>query len=151
MRRFSVSLFLLILLFTACAPGQSTIQPPEIHYGEDLCAACNMIISDPRFACSYLHEVEPGRYASLIFDDIGDMLQMARQQPEHKIVAWYVHDYTSEEWLDATRAFYVVSPELHTPMAHGIAAHATTAAAQQLAAEVHGQVVDWAGLVNLVK
>jgi copper chaperone NosL len=148
MSRLLVILSLISLALVACAQGQTTIQPPAIHYGEDLCAECNMIISDPRFACGYLHEISPGRYASLIFDDIGDMLA---SHPEQQIVAWYVHDYTTEEWLDATQAFYVISSEIPTPMAHGIAAHATAAAAQQMATATHGQMVDWAALLTLVK
>jgi copper chaperone NosL len=136
----------LLLILVACARGQTEIKPPEIHYGQDQCDECGMIISDPRFASGFLHEVDEGRYESLIFDDIGNMLAHMQNHPGQHIVAWYVHDYTSEEWLDARQAYYVSSHEIHTPMGHGIAAHATQEAAQDMAAKTNGQVLDWPGL-----
>ncbi len=74
------------------------------------------------------------------------MLASAAKHPEHKIVAWYVHDYESEEWLDATTAFYVFSDNIHSPMGSSATAHATRAAAEATAAELDGEVLDWQGL-----
>ena len=141
-----VLLLIIALLVGACAEGQRAIEPPVIRYGEDQCAECGMIISDARFAAGYLHEVSAGRYVSLIFDDIGDMLHHADKNPTHRIQAWYVHDYADETWLDATAAFYVISQEIHTPMGHGIAAHGEREAAVALATATNGELVDWAGL-----
>lgn len=142
-----LTIFLFIsLFFVSCSRGSSEIAPPEIHYGEDVCAECNMIISDPRYACGFLYEIDAKQYRSVIFDDIGDMLIYVKTHPEHKIMAWYVHDFTSEAWLDATQAHYVLSPEIHTPMAHGIAAHAEQPAAQAMAQELHGEILNWAAL-----
>lgn len=134
---------LAVLLLAGCAQGSAEITPPEIRYGEDLCAQCNMIISDPRFAAGYARELAPGRYESLAFDDIGDMLEAAKTHADHTIVAWYVHDYTSEEWIDATSAYYVVGKAIITPMGFGIAAHNSEEAAAAQAAEVQGEVLTW--------
>lgn len=139
---------LLLLLAWGCAEGSSNIAPPAIRYGEDLCAECNMVISDPRFAAGYVYEVSEGRYRSLAFDDIGDLLVHMAKHPEHTIIAWYVHDYQSEEWLDATTAYYVVGEQIRTPMNHGIAAHATEAAATAMAVSLAGEVMDWAILLQ---
>lgn len=136
-------LLLAVLLLAACAQGSAEIAPPEIRYGEDLCAHCNMIISEPRFAAGYARELAPGRYESLTFDDIGDMLEAAKAHTDHTVVAWYVHDYTSEEWIDATTAHYVVSKTIITPMGFGIAAHSSQEAAAAQAAEVQGEVLTW--------
>ncbi|MCO6451473.1 MAG: nitrous oxide reductase accessory protein NosL [Caldilineales bacterium] len=132
---------------TACAQGQTTAQPPEIRYGESVCAQCNMIISDERFASGYAYEISPGRYESLAFDDIGDMLASAAAHPERNVTNWYVHDYTSKEWLDATQAHYVFSENLSTPMGHGVAALADRSAAQTLAAELSGEALSWQELM----
>lgn len=139
---------LLLLLAWGCAEGSSSIAPPAIRYGEDLCAECNMVISDPRFAAGYVYEVSEGRYRSLAFDDIGDLLVHMAKHPEHTIIAWYVHDYQSEEWLDATTAYYVVGEQIRTPMNHGIAAYATEAAAAAMAVSLAGEVMDWATLLQ---
>ncbi len=142
-------LVLIVLAFVAagCAQGTAEITPPEIRYGEDVCAACKMIISDPRFAAAYTHEISPGRYENVLFDDIGDMLMHADQHPEHTVVAWWVHDYDSEAWLNGAEAVYVFSNALRTPMAQGTAAFASEAAAQRLAAELDGEVFAWSGLL----
>jgi copper chaperone NosL len=141
-----LALLAIVSLLAACARGQTEIGPPEIRYGEDVCAACAMIISDPRFAAGYVVEHKPGRYESLAFDDIGDMLTHPAHTPDAKIVAWYVHDYVGEEWLDATTAHYVVSPQIASPMGHGIAAFATLDAAEALALETGSTVLTWPAL-----
>ncbi len=134
------------LLFGGCARGDTAIKPAEIQYGLDACAECNMIISDPRYASSYAREISEGRYESLSFDDIGDMVVHAQKHPEHKIVGWYVHDYQSQEWIDATQAFYVLGHDIRSPMGHGLAAHTTRTAAEQMATTVKGEVLTWTEL-----
>ncbi|MFZ2359338.1 MAG: FixH family protein [Anaerolineae bacterium] len=142
--------FLLLLAFAmlaaGCAQGAAEITPPEIRYGEDVCVECKMIISDPRFAAAYTYEISPGRYENALFDDIGDMLMHADKHPEHKVVAWWVHDYDSKEWLDGQQAAYMFSSALQTPMAQGTAAFASQEGAQRLAGELQGEVFDWSGL-----
>lgn len=138
---------LLLLLLAGCARGQRQPQPPEIHYGQDICVECNMIISDARFAAGYAYEISPGSFESLAFDDIGDMLVHSLKHPEHKIAVWYVNDYTTKTWLDASQAYFVVSPNLHTPMGFGIAAHNTAEAAQAQAAGLNGAVLTWEELL----
>jgi nitrous oxide reductase accessory protein NosL len=44
-----------------------------------------------------------------------------------------VHDYPSEKWLRAETAYFVQSPQVQTPMAHGIAAYADRPAAEAAA------------------
>jgi copper chaperone NosL len=134
---------MLFLTLVACAPGQAEIAPPEIVYGQTMCADCTMIISDIRFASGYAREIAPGRYDSKAFDDIGDLLTHAAAHPDDAIVAWYVHDYRDESWLDATQAVYVVSKQIPSPMGHGIAAFADAGAAAQAAAEMNGQLLSW--------
>jgi copper chaperone NosL len=150
MMRAKIWLFMLMMLWvTSCAQGMAEIKPPDIRFGEDVCADCNMIISDPRFASAYAHEISQGRYASLAFDDMGDMLAHAQKNPEHKIVAWYVHDYTSQEWIDAEQAHFVLSESIRSPMGYGIAAHATLDGAESMAATIEGEIVDWTELSGM--
>lgn len=148
MHRRSLLLFMgIALCLAACTRGETTAKPPVIRYGEDLCTECNMIISEPRYAAGYAHEISAGHYESLAFDDIGDLLAHIAKHPEYKIVAWYVHEYESEEWLDATTAFYVVSAQIASPMGHGISAHGTRAAAEQVQQTKGGVVYEWSELV----
>jgi copper chaperone NosL len=102
-----------------------------------------MIINEPRFAASYVVQQEEGSYQTFIFDDIGDMLHHMQENLALIGAGWWVHDYESEEWIDATTAWYVISEGIKTPMGHGMAAFASQEAAEALAAEVGGQVFDW--------
>jgi copper chaperone NosL len=140
-RWWTVALVLLVL--AGCAVGSATPAPPDIRYGEDVCADCNMIISDPRFAAGYAVEIEPGRFESLAFDDIGDMVSHLKNHQALKVAGLWVHDYWSDEWIDAETALYVVSSNIHSPMGHGVAAFAIESRAKQLAEEMDGNVYDW--------
>ena len=143
MRTILALTILLVLSLSACTARASQPTPPEIHYGEDMCSDCGMIINDPRFASSYAVEQEPGRFESFIFDDIGDMLAHMHKNQTLKAVDWWVHDFTSEEWIDAKSAFFVMSDQIKTPMNHGIAAFSGESAANKLAGDVGAKVLTW--------
>ncbi len=136
-------LFASLLGLAACSAQPTQPAPPKIHYGEDTCSDCGMIINDARFAAAYAVQQGQGAYQTFIFDDIGDMLHHMQQNLTLTGAGWWVHDYSSEEWIDATRAYFVVSDQIKTPMNHGTAAFATQESAAQLAGEVGGQVLDW--------
>jgi copper chaperone NosL len=131
------------LLLAACAVKPAQPAAPEIHYGEDMCSDCGMIINDARFAASYAAKEGESAYQTFIFDDIGDMLHHMQQNLTLMGVGWWVHDYDSQKWIDASTAYFVVSDQIKTPMNHGMAAFTTQAAAEKLAVEVNGQVYDW--------
>lgn len=141
-----VTVCVLALLLVGCSRGQTEIKPPDIRYGEDKCADCDMIISEPRFAAAAMHDVGGGTYESLLFDDIGDLLRYMKENPDLKYVASYVHDYDTEAWVDANKAIYVQSSEIRTPMASGLAASDTQTKAEALATQFNGTVMDWTTL-----
>ena len=142
-RMLALVLLVAALALAACSAKPVEPTAPEIHYGEDMCGDCGMIINDARFAASYAARQGEGAYETFIFDDIGDMLHHMQENQALIGAGWWVHDYTSEEWIDAATAWFVVSEEIKTPMGHGLAAFATQDAATALAAEVGGTVYDW--------
>jgi copper chaperone NosL len=113
---------------TACS-SSTEVQPPEIHYSEDVCDACGMLISDAKFAAAAVEEDGTARK----FDDIGDLVDYCADHADAKVKAYFVHDYPSEKWLRAEIASYIVSPQIQTPMAHGIAAYADRPAVEAAA------------------
>jgi copper chaperone NosL len=141
--RVLFTVWLALLLLTGCSRGSTTPTPPEIRYGEDICTHCQMIISDPRFAAAYAYEVDPGRFNSIAFDDIGDMIDYAASHPTDRVAEWYVHDYLSEAWIDATTATYVKHRTIAAPMGSGLAAFAQTADAEAYAQERDGELLTW--------
>lgn len=110
-------------------------QPPSIRYGEDLCDACLMHVSERRFAAAY--ETPAGEVRR--FDDVGDLLAFRRTRAEDVAATW-VHDLPTQEWVRAERARFVVAPDVVTPMGSGIVAFAAPRDAAAFAAVNGGRV-----------
>jgi copper chaperone NosL len=108
----------LLTLVPTCNRGLPA-GPPTIHYGQDPCAGCGMIISDDRSAAAL---VDPaGDSAPLLFDDIGCLLDYEREHPQLAARSHYVHDATSRQWLAASAATFVKTSR-ETPMGSGLLA-----------------------------
>lgn len=140
-RSFSPYLLLLLALifFTASActsNANAGPTPPTIHYGEDLCDFCGMIINDERYAAGYVTR-EGEDY---VFDDIGNMFRHHLQK-QAEVTAFFVHNYDDKAWIRAESAYYVRSSKLTTPMQSGLAAYSSSEKAKALAAEVQGEML----------
>jgi copper chaperone NosL len=134
----------LALALTACGTAaDAEPTPPTIHYGEDICEFCGMIVSEERHAAAYVTEDGHGHS----FDDIGDMVQ-AHLATQEAVVALFVHDYQEEAWIRAETAHYVQSDKLTTPMASGLAAFTSSEEAQALAADLQGKVLTFDELLT---
>lgn len=127
------------LLLAACVPKTGALQPPAIAYGQDLCEACGMLIDQPRLAAATLDTAgQPHK-----FDEIGDMVQYHAEHPTVQVQTWFVHDYHTETWIRAETAFFVYSPDLLTPMGHGLAAFETEAVALAFAEQRQARVMSF--------
>jgi copper chaperone NosL len=133
------------VLLPGCERG-GQLAPPEIHYGQDVCAACNMIISEERFATAMVLEPEMDRYASLAFDDVGCMFEYEKKDAELPIAARYVHDHETGAWIEAALATYVLSPAVQTPMGSGVIACEANETAQSLLRRHTGELLSWSEL-----
>jgi copper chaperone NosL len=145
-RRFwpTVLLFLSIAACSVTASAEPT--PPTIHYGEDMCAFCGMIVSEEGHAAAYVASDNQGQ----VFDDIGDMVQFYLTKDEAKQVpAFFVHDYESKAWIRAETATYLLSPELHTPMHSSLVAFASSEKAEALATSLQGQLLSFDEVMQL--
>lgn len=117
------------------------LAPPAIRYGEDECAVCRMIISDDRYAAAIVALDDRDRHVKLAFDDIGCIFEYELSQNHPRILARYVKDMRTAEWLDLNSAELVHSRHLHTPMAFGVAAAATLDDARIIHNEFGGEFI----------
>jgi copper chaperone NosL len=126
--------------------GATEDRPPTLRLGEEACDHCRMLINDERFAAALLTADGETRK----FDEIGCLLdyQAANTAPVRR---YWVRCYRSSQWLDAPHAFFVHSPQLHTPMGCGLAAVSTLAEARELADELHGRIVRFDELPTVIK
>jgi copper chaperone NosL len=135
---------MLLLTLTACgAEASAEPAPPTIHFGEDICEFCGMIISEDRFATAYVTADGHGH----AFDDIGDMVQSHLKMQED-VTAFFVHDHESRDWIRGETAYYVLSGNLPTPMLSGLAAFSSAEKAKTFAAEMGGQVLTFDELLT---
>ena len=144
MKTSTLFVIILLLVLTACgAAANADPTPPTIHYGEDICEFCSMIVSEGRFAAAYV--TADGHDHT--FDDIGDMIQSQLKLQEEG-TAFFVHDYESEDWIRAETAHYVLSDNLTTPMLSGLAAFESAEKAANVAAEIGGEVLTFDQLLS---
>jgi copper chaperone NosL len=130
---------LMLFLITACSnTTNAEPPPPTIHYGEDVCEFCNMIISEERYASGYI--TSDGQQH--IFDDIGDMFQ-AQSANNHQVMAFFVHNYDDNHWIRAEKATFVQSKGIRTPMASGIVAFESPDKATTFAVEMKGHIMNF--------
>ena len=123
------------LLAVACSP-----KAEPIDYGKEECAFCKMTIVSPQFAS----EVVTQKSKAFKYDAIECMLQAPQ---EDKIALHLVCDYLHENTLiDATKATYLISKEIQSPMGAHLAAFASKEEAQKVQAEKGGDLYDWVGI-----
>jgi len=137
----------LSLLVVSCKQKTNPDEPPEILYGEDSCDECAMIISEQRYAASYVTEAGDVRR----FDDIGGMM-LHDQKMQEEVYVYWVHDHNSEEWIKARDStLLVLNPDLITPMGWGLAAFAEQNDADAYVSEHGGTIATFAEIQELIR
>ena len=126
--------------------GATEDRPPSLRFGEEACDHCRMLINEDRFAAALVTADGETRK----FDEIGCLLEYQAKAPTPVRRCW-VRCYSSSQWLDARQAFFVHSPQLHTPMGCGLAALPTFAKARELADELHGRIARFDELPSVMK
>lgn len=108
------------LLLYGCSKDRK-IKPADIKYGQDICTACSMIISEVPYSAQYI--LTEGNVKK--FDDIGCMIDYIKHTNNelNNISAVFVRDYNSNKWIDAKEAYFLRSTLIITPMGHGIIAY----------------------------
>ena len=126
---------LCLLLLIGC--GSNQVEPVALA-PEDMCDYCRMIISEKRYAAEFIDS----EGQAFKFDDISCMANFINSKGSTtKVVARFVMDFDSRQWIKADDAYYVRSPELTTPMNGGMIAFKDKSKAEQAAAKYRGQLL----------
>jgi copper chaperone NosL len=135
-----------MIVVLGCRSGQPLNEPPAVRFGEDVCAECGMIISESRFAASYVTTTGEVRN----FESIADMLSyhLRQQEPVH---LFWVHDYYGDEWVRGDAALYVLSEQIVTPMGDHLLAAADQTKADRLVHESGGTIIHFEQLMKLAQ
>lgn len=123
--------------------GQDAAQgPPTVRLGDSLCAQCNMIISDERWATATIIDGPRGGEPRL-FDDFNCQVNFEAARPDLVVLARWSHDYLGGGWIPTEQARFLMSPSLRTPMGSNVAAFASQDPAQAARSELTGDLMDF--------
>ena len=110
-----------LTLLTGCAddPGSG---PVEVKWDRDVCARCNMVLSDRKHAAQVRYTPADRRSQVWLFDDLGCAVLWLDKQPwgSDPAVEIWVNDHQHGNWIDARSARYL--PGQITPMEYGLGA-----------------------------
>ncbi len=132
----------LVVACVAFASACRTGAPPNIDFGKVECSYCRMNVMDDRFAAAIV-TVQGRTYA---FDSPECMVQHVADGriAEAQVRGWWVCDHAHAGTLiDATHASYLHAPTLRSPMNGNVAAFASAAERDAVAAEQDGERMDW--------
>ncbi|MFD0975582.1 nitrous oxide reductase accessory protein NosL [Salinimicrobium gaetbulicola] len=142
MKAFSFILILSVL-FISCE-----IAPKPIEYGSDNCEYCKMTIVDRQHASQIV--TDKGR--SYKFDAIECMIHYDREYLDQPAAMYLVSDFKMPgELIDATKASYLISPEISSPMGANLSGFNSEAAAEKTKEEYGGELYSWDSIKDHIK
>lgn len=112
-----------VLFVLAACSGDPGTGPAEVKWDRDVCARCNMVLSDRNHAAQVRYTPTDGSRSEVRkFDDIGCAVLWLDQQPWRDAagVEIWVSDHQTGRWLDARTAHYLTGQL--TPMQYGLGA-----------------------------
>ncbi|MGH7902037.1 MAG: nitrous oxide reductase accessory protein NosL [Thermodesulfobacteriota bacterium] len=136
---FSLSL---ILLTSSCKSENS---PVPINSEVDMCEYCRMTIVDLHYAAEIIEKRKAHK-----FDDIGCMLAYANAKNlSVENARFWVMDFDNSTWIRGEEAYFIISPEIHTPMGYGMLAFKDPNKAKEVAEKNNVEVIELKSLAEL--
>ncbi|MEX0929559.1 MAG: nitrous oxide reductase accessory protein NosL, partial [Balneolales bacterium] len=128
---------ILLAVVHACKPERQ-----EIFYGEEECAHCSMIISNPQYS-SQLLTVKGRHYNFDAIECLSAFIESGNMKQE-EIHSLWVRGFNDEEWVPAEQAHFLKSRNLVSPMSLNISAYCHRDAAEEYQRNHSGEILAWA-------
>jgi copper chaperone NosL len=109
-----------------------------------------MTIAETRYAAAAIAD-DGSERRLLKFDDIGCLARWEAGASGSTVRERWVHDRTTEAWIDAGAATYSRTRLLTTPMGSGIAAFRIASDADALVASRGGETLSWNAILALAR
>ena len=133
------SIYALLLLFFNC-----NVSPKAIDYGNDGCHFCKMTIVDKVHAA----EIVTQKGKVYTFDATECMINFIEEFDTSEIALYLSNNYVEPEALiDATKATFLISENIPSPMGAFLSAFKTTEVAKKTQAEKGGTLYTWTELL----
>ncbi|WP_431135153.1 nitrous oxide reductase accessory protein NosL [Psychroserpens mesophilus] len=129
------SILALLLLIYSC-----NVSPKPIDYGHDGCHFCKMTIVDKVHAAEIV--TQKGKVYK--FDATECMINFMDEFDTSEIALYLSNDYmTPESLIDATKATFLISENIPSPMGAFLSAFKSKADAEKMQAEKGGTLYNW--------
>ena len=136
------------LLFSFLVLVSCTIKPKPINYGSDHCHYCEMTVVDQNHASFYV--TKKGRQFN--YDAIECMINDLKGKDESDLAFVEVTHYGQpKQMISAKKAYYLVSPNIKSPMGENLSAFGTKETAQKTQQENGGNLYTWQQIKTLIK
>ena len=135
----------LVLICLAISFYSCELKPEPIHYGMDVCGYCSMTIVDRQRASQVVSD--KGRVVK--FDAIECMVNHLEEVDYQNVGMILCATYNEPgELMDATKATYLISPELPSPMGENLTAFGDKRLAMDVQKDVTGNLYTWQELTD---
>lgn len=138
--------YYLLVTIIGLALSSCSAQPEPFKYGKDICHTCKMGIVDPKFGCQLI----TGKGKNFKFDDLVCLSRFIKSGSvqEKDIKQEVVINFEKEnDFLDVNKTFFVVGPEVKSPMGSHAAAFANKEAAEKFNTGKTGTILTWKELL----
>ena len=141
--------FIILILFLAlCALTACTIEQSPIVYGKDACHFCKMNIVDKQHAA----EIVTQKGKAYKYDAIECMIRDVLKRDETEIALFLITDYYNPgKLVDATKALYLISENLPSPMGANLTGFESKNKAEETQEEKSGTLYSWDELKQVFK
>ncbi|SHF69775.1 copper chaperone NosL [Arenibacter palladensis] len=135
MVKYSIVVFMFLMLVTSCNVG-----PKPIAYGSDGCHFCRMTIVDRQHAA----EIVTDKGKVFKFDSSECMMNHLKDIDQKQVALYLVNDYNQPgELINATKATYLISERIPSPMGEFLTAFKTEQAAVDALMTYEGDLLTW--------
>lgn len=125
-----------------------TNTPKALSYGSEGCHFCSMTIVDKQHAAQFM--TKKGRTYS--FDAIECMLNHVKEIDVNDVAIFLVNDHqTPGEFIEASKATYLISKNIPSPMGEFLSAFSTKEGAEMAQKENQGKIFSWQELKQRFK
>ena len=139
---------LYIFGFLIMGLASCNIGPETINYGSDGCHFCSMTIVDRQHAAQFV--TRKGKVFK--FDATECMMNYLKEVDNATVALFFVNDYEAPgELIDATKATYLISQNIPSPMGEFLTAFKSREVAERVQAANQGTLFDWTELQERFK
>jgi copper chaperone NosL len=143
--KFIISLCIFVTILVSCSP-----EPRAIEFGKDKCVHCEMLIVENKWGA----ELVSDKGKLYFFDSIECLITYIKREDQKDLKVfsgWTVNYENPGELIDYKKAYYLQSPQLHSPMGLNVASFKSEADRLKYESFENAKKLNYDDVVDLVK